>query len=289
VHAFVADRHRVTAVSCPGPRTLITGGREGYLKVWALGSARGSEHDNRANDNSQLPEQEEQTAALPPIPPRGGSQPQGANDWTCSLSLKSFDGGVGALDDLSNSAWPNSSDCGPGYGTSSSSNNNSGGGRGRLGQLPPCVAGGAWSGTVKIFNFNQRPPPLPPPETQRGQARADAAARRAAADQVAKAERKARRCSSAVAGPAAAAVLLPPVLLPDEKDQKSVGELTFDPKTLNSGSGSSSSSSSGQASVSSVCSLGTTQDPETGQVGPARIAAAVRSNVCVWHLERPDN
>lgn len=279
MHAFAADRHRVTAVSCPGPRTLITGGREGFLKVWTLGSSRGSDHDDDEATNNSSSEQASQASgantALPPIPPQGRSQPRGAYDWTCSLSLKSFEGGVGALDDLSNSAWPNTSDCGPGYGSSTS------GGGGRLGQLPPCVAGGAWSGTVKIFNFNQRPPPPPPPETQRGQARADAAARRAAADQAAKAERKARRSSSA----AAAVVSLPPVLLPDANDEKCVGELTFDPKTLHSGSGSSS----GQASVSSLCSLGTSQDAETGQVGPARIAAAVRSNVCVWHLVRPDH
>jgi hypothetical protein len=108
-------------------------------------------------------------------------------------------------------------------------------------------------------------------------ARADAAARRAAADKAA----RARHASTALAADAAA----------DDDDERCVGVLTFDPKTLSERHhrGGAGGSGGGQASVSSVCALGTAQDPETGRVGPARVAVAVRSDVCVWHLVRPEN
>ena len=65
--AFQADRNRVTAVGVLGASRMVTGGREGVLKVWNL-----------------------------------GADPLVA--WTSTTAVKCHDGGVAALDDGWNSA-----------------------------------------------------------------------------------------------------------------------------------------------------------------------------------------
>jgi len=274
VRTVSADRNRVTACTVIGGRVggyLATGGREGVVRVWDMqgGGAREGERPEVAG------ERRPPFSHVTPDATLGLGSADHSLGWVCAKTVYCHGAGVSAIGDAANSQWfnlqPRDGDGGllPGL------------------PMPTLLVGGSRSGSVKLLDLN-------PPQTRNGgdPEGAQGAAESGAAAEAAEdpSQPLAARGRQAIA--MLAARMRRQAAAPPKDDSACMGQLICAsaaprPVTNEWRPAFANEASSGGASVASLVGLGVHLDEDSQRVGPRTIAAAVRNDVCVWHMLRP--